>query len=157
MREIKFRAFGEDGKMHYNILPNGNTYMKLLKVTGTDCAEYELSDARDSMQFIGLTDRHGKEIYEGDIVKGFSGNGVVEWFDNLNWDSGGSLHSGFYCKEWFEYKDPGCMSYHDGFNDCEVIGNIYSDPHLLIEMNQSDSDYGCSSGDCSICFGDYDG
>lgn len=125
-REIKFRAWEKpdesvsfQGKMHYDV--QDQTYFN----------DWLYSNDYEVMQYTGLKDKVGKEVYEGDIVKGFSGNGVVEFFDNLNWDSGGSVHSGFWCKEWCEYKDPGSLSYHDGFGDCEVIGNIYENPNLL--------------------------
>ncbi len=78
----------------------------------------------DVMQFTGLLDKNGKEIYEGDITD----KGVIEFQTNLNWDSGGSLHSGFYFKT---YNNEGELDYHSSLDDCEVIGNIYENGDLL--------------------------
>jgi len=73
------------------------------------------------MQFTGLLDKNGKEIYEGDIVREFwNGNPdpccvqVVEWDDN---ESSGPRVVGFYLQDGDEY---------------EVIGNIYENPELLL-------------------------
>lgn len=79
-------------------------------------------------QFTGLCDKNGKKIFEGDIL---SDGAVVEWIENLVWDSCGSRHSGFYCKKWT--MDGGSeLSWHLGFtNKIEVIGNIYDNPELL--------------------------
>lgn len=65
------------------------------------------------MQYTGLKDKNGKEIYEGDWVKS-SNKGTREIF----WD------------------EDGCMFDADGtyltrMNDREVIGNIYENPELL--------------------------
>ena len=85
-------------------------------------------------QFIGRKDIDNKEIYEGDIVinEQYS-QGFVEFFNKLHWDGGGSIHSGFYVKEWFEYKDEGGLSYHDGFENCKIQGNIFDNSELLKE------------------------
>ena len=77
-------------------------------------------------QFTGLTDKNGVKIFEGDIDKN---GGIVEFFNSLNWDSGGSVHSGFYCKKWFESDQE--LSYHYGFDDFEIIGNIHDNSELL--------------------------
>jgi uncharacterized phage protein (TIGR01671 family) len=75
------------------------------------------------MQFTGLTDKNGKEIYEGDIVKAESG-----------WVKLGEIK---YYKDGFDIvalDDPdynGVSLRSVGQNFIEVIGNIFEHPHLL--------------------------
>ena len=71
-------------------------------------------------QFIGLLDNNGKEIYEGDILKG-----------GEHWD-GDWNNSNF----TVTYRD-GCFfpfgagDWEKESNAYEIIGNIYSNPELL--------------------------
>lgn len=73
------------------------------------------------MQFTGLKDKNGKEIYEGDIVKDCSDSDLV--FE-VKWDN-----------DWAGYKLP--ESFDEEYNypisqiTLEVIGNIYENPELL--------------------------
>ena len=111
MREIKFRAYHKNaGEMLYEIY-SLTCYESHGKVNGIMEVDYEDLDYPDDielMQYTGLKDKNGKEIYEGDIVK------YEDWLtpeiismDNYN------ILDAISCRA------------------VEIIGNTYENPELL--------------------------
>jgi uncharacterized phage protein (TIGR01671 family) len=122
MREIKFRAwvtFSE--KM---IEPYSLEYLIWQKIT--DFPKKILEKEVIFMQYTGLLDKTGKEIYEGDIVEtvyiaGKPHRGEVYFQPTrLNWSV---KHSAYVNQDLFVYSRPDCS--------VEVIGNIYESQELL--------------------------
>lgn len=123
-REIKFRAWTPSygGVMRTPkqlVVVNG-------RVIGADIGLID-SDVV-LMQYTGLKDKNGKEIYEGDIVRGFyPGLGQVKFGKHMT--STDFYASGAY--GWY-IEAPNNEEYSITIQDnTEVIGNIYENPHLL--------------------------
>ena len=112
MREIKFRFFfdKEDSTMEECIridLPNST-----------------IPDPKDpngviAMQYTGLKDKNGKEIYEGDICK--VSDDIYEIIYSVK---DASFRGKFYKKPMEHYYLSPIL------NNFEVIGNIYENPEL---------------------------
>lgn len=121
MREIKFRAWNKE----YNRMLDWK-YLMSISYGGNKCTDPEIDDSifNDSdfilMQFTGLCDKNGKEIYEGDIIKTEHGaSGICVW---------GEEKAGFV----FDCHEPNWSHPIYGMGgEKEVIGNKYENPELL--------------------------
>jgi len=120
-RTIKFRAWDKDnGKM----LSLGEAYKK--ELIGIDFGDsYLRSEYPDDvllMQYTGLHDKHGKEIFEGDIIR--DSEDKAEKPEIISWGEGEWLADDLALNSYLFSKE-GTASF------VEIIGNIYEHPHLL--------------------------
>ena len=106
MREIKFRGWDDKELKMYHFKPNW--------IDESICEGNCLL-----MQFTGLQDKNGIDIYEGDLLKH---HGIVAWNDvelmwsriDLNWNDR---------REWHNLESL--------TSPLEIIGNIYQNPELI--------------------------
>ncbi len=106
-REIKFRFYSK--LLKHFVIPNDNIIAGAFK-----------DENMIVMQYVGLKDKNGKEIYEGDIFKGTWNNIAVEW---IECDA---------CFGFTEENDWRTFTRSD-LSEMKIIGNIYSNPELLNE------------------------
>ena len=157
MREIKFRAWDKKYEVMRPVIEYFRPY-KYIPVTTKAGYQSIRSEVGDEvfwgfgtpeageegyiiMQYTGLKDANGKEIYENDVVKYVAGEnyqntGVVIWVDEKNsfnlktypFMCGFVIHNEQENKtDKFEW---------DETNYMEVIGNIYENPELLERENK---------------------
>ncbi len=137
VREIKFRAWDKKGnEMIY--IKNEEEHKPYIRIQHTKGAvliigeEWEMEPVDcimdiELMQYTGLKDKNGVEIYEGDIIK----MDDEEWVEQVEWEEGmascGCCYSKFqgsgFVNTWQDMRKEG--------NGIEVIGNIYQNPELL--------------------------
>jgi uncharacterized phage protein (TIGR01671 family) len=123
MREIKFRAWDKKAKSMINEvweigLGSKNDPEKWLVGDDKQIDDYEL------MQYTGLKDKNGKEIFEGDFVKSKLENN--DWiFVHLTDKECKDGFRIFYIEDIFSQQK---ITHRD---DLEVIGNIYENPEFL--------------------------
>lgn len=145
MREIKFRGYSKEYKtmFDYDYIKKASDAMVKICQKFIDDNEIDSipistglfipTDDKDMvlMQYTGLKDKNGKEIYEGDVIikrpllitgeysnSGFAG--VVK-FDE--------------CSFWVENKNTTYLLWLD-YEEAEVLGNIYENKDLLEVSNE---------------------
>jgi len=126
MREIKFRAWD---KLTEKFVTAQYLSENLVRTYQEDSSRELLlrgsiftENGLELMQYTGLKDKNGVDIYEFDLVRSERGYktttaiGVVSWYDG-------------YCGFQVDFKDDGPLGRLD--ERLEVIGNIYEHPELL--------------------------
>lgn len=126
MREIKFRAWSKEfNKMLEDIGIGSDLAWDRYKNTHVGIPSDSIF-----MQWTGLKDKDGKEVYEGDVV-------TYEWYpaeehmgteveiEEITFGEGCFKTGGWAFSE--------CMSVENGIIDVKIIGNIYENPGLAKE------------------------
>ena len=109
MRTIKFRAWVNNEYMAIQGTPDLETLQSFFHHYGNE---------KILMQFTGLYDKNGKEIYEGDILEDYLGRRkVVEYYQDGFW-----LNASLEGAEW---------SLRHTHKSSKIIGNIHENAELL--------------------------
>lgn len=134
MRKILFRGYSEEYGWIYGdyAAPNGIHPVNIFPHKDSNAIEGVAVEPKTVGQYTGLTDRNGKKIFEGDIVKGISYSsewrGVIIWIDEI-------ASFGLYCGHEVAWENSSILKRTaKGTNDeftAEVIGNIHDNPELM--------------------------
>lgn len=129
MREIKFRAWDKSQNKMYQVrginFDNEDLWLKIneTQIMGANLFEVEL------MQYTGLKDKNGKEIYKGDILQFYND---VDYIIKPGYAKVVFKDGAFCCKH-FKYGTEYLANMDMSDMDITVVGNIYENPELLKE------------------------
>ena len=124
MKDFKFRVWDIERECYLDetelagITPDGKY---ILYIEEEEISKLEIEGNYTLEQYTGLTDKNGKEIYEGDVV---NIQGIKYYVD--------FEHGGF----WFnndnlKWKANRPFTHFQEINDTEVVGNVHENTDLL--------------------------
>lgn len=112
MRELKFRAWDDINKE----IVTQESWVSAGKI---------LERFDDVMQYTGLKDKNGKEIYEGDFLK----------YENQEYPDASGIYLVSWCEEELafvcEREEPYNYLSPRVWKECEIVGSICENPELL--------------------------
>lgn len=123
MREIKFRAW-LSGKMV-------STDRAILEIS---LRGFHQTDSYVLMQYTGLKDKNGKEIYEGDVIRLTWMSAPYQGCDDDEREPAEDIGTMEFSSGCFHFNGKQLSVYthfHYNNTDREIIGNIYENPELV--------------------------
>ena len=125
MKEIKFRAWDKENEKMMKV---SSLHLENKEISVKENGTFHLFRMQDLMQYTGLKDKNGKEIYEGDIVKIIKLEGYGEYCDQVEYT--GRIEC--YISE-FRIQPLNLRLSDESTVEIEIIGNIYENKNLLEE------------------------
>ena len=135
MRPIKFRAWDKKAnRMVFgccNLVLSLDGYLQF--EYGGHIKDINVNDNYELMQFTGLKDKNGKEIYEGDIIRYMDGKNMEVFYSTKG------CYVGWHLRRKPNHGRMGMVIYglydHSKYPNAheEVIGNVHENPELLEE------------------------
>lgn len=136
MREILFRGKRKDNSewvegYYADVAKNNIILTGRIDITETIGAEMFRIIPETVGQYTGLTDKNGKKIFEGDIVKFSNKTYEIKFIEKYSRFAGTNAH---------------CVFASFLLNTSEIIGNIHDNPELMDEST-ADEDELAEEGD----------
>ena len=130
MREIKFRAWLKEDKKMVNVetmdfVDKSIQYLKKGEIINAYILRRESFDDVELMQYTGVKDKNGKEIYENDLIYCNKHKNIVVFFE-----------SGCFKVKYPRNDTTNIICALDTFLKkymCKISGNIYENKNLLEE------------------------